>query len=467
MNAILDNKIYDQISSEASNDAIWQKYICLACGLIYDESLGDPDSGIAPFTKFDDIPDDWVCPLCGVGKCDFELYVPRSVNIVAQPQTVATDNHYGVIILGGGIAGWAMAEAVRSMNETMPVLMISSCDANRYHKPELSIAISKGLSTEKIIKNTGSQSANELNITLLANTFALNIDSDAKEIHTTRGIFTYDNLVFATGATPFMPDVLPASYCWRINHINGFNGLQQSLAHKKQTVLIVGAGMIGTELAEDMARAGHEVLLLDRTAYPLQGILPEMAAQLVAASLFDQGVTYLAERTVEGLTANPTGGYTLASSDSKGNHYEQNVDQVIVAAGLTVDARLPTRAGLDFNARTGIKVDSRNLQTSNPHIYALGDCIEINGSACRFVAPINAQATTIAAEITGQKHEPYLHTDPVIRLKTKGISVMISGKPNRQVDWSVAKQDGSELIMQQIAKGETQAEIVIKYAKSA
>ena len=49
-----------------------QKYICLACGYIYDPAVGDPDSDIAAGTSFDDLPEDWVCPECGVGKDEFE-----------------------------------------------------------------------------------------------------------------------------------------------------------------------------------------------------------------------------------------------------------------------------------------------------------------------------------------------------------------------------------------------------------
>lgn len=48
------------------------KYICTVCDWVYDPEIGDPEHGIAPCTKFEDIPDDWVCPLCGVGKEDFE-----------------------------------------------------------------------------------------------------------------------------------------------------------------------------------------------------------------------------------------------------------------------------------------------------------------------------------------------------------------------------------------------------------
>ena len=51
-----------------------KKYICTVCDYIYDPEMGNPDSGIEPGTACEDIPDDWVCPLCGVGKEDFEEY---------------------------------------------------------------------------------------------------------------------------------------------------------------------------------------------------------------------------------------------------------------------------------------------------------------------------------------------------------------------------------------------------------
>ena len=56
----------------------WQQFLCRACGLIYDEAEGDADSGIAPGTRFADIPEEWVCPVCGVTKADFEPYRRRA-----------------------------------------------------------------------------------------------------------------------------------------------------------------------------------------------------------------------------------------------------------------------------------------------------------------------------------------------------------------------------------------------------
>jgi rubredoxin len=59
-----------KVKPEMSN---YKQYICSACGWVYEEELGDPDSGLAPGTRFDDIPDDWVCPECGVDKSYFDL----------------------------------------------------------------------------------------------------------------------------------------------------------------------------------------------------------------------------------------------------------------------------------------------------------------------------------------------------------------------------------------------------------
>lgn len=62
------NKI---INIKKKKGNIMKKYVCDVCGWIYDPEVGDPEGGIAPGTAFEDIPDDWVCPLCGVGKDDF------------------------------------------------------------------------------------------------------------------------------------------------------------------------------------------------------------------------------------------------------------------------------------------------------------------------------------------------------------------------------------------------------------
>ena len=60
-----------QYSPQKTTNTIMKKYVCDPCGYVYDPELGDPDNGIAPGTAFEDLPEDWVCPICGVGKEEF------------------------------------------------------------------------------------------------------------------------------------------------------------------------------------------------------------------------------------------------------------------------------------------------------------------------------------------------------------------------------------------------------------
>ena len=106
----------------------------------------------------------------------------------------------------------------------------------------------------------------------------------------------------------------------------------------------------------------------------------------------------------------------------------------------TVTAAL--RAG-----RSGIVVDEATLRTDTAHIYAIGDCMSINGVACRYVAPLRAQAATIADDILGHEHSGYDHKPPMIRLKNKAISVMVTGVPNAAGNWQVKTESDDELIM--------------------
>jgi rubredoxin len=60
------------INTLTKTEVTMDRYVCTLCGYVYDPEAGDPDSGVAPGTKWEDVPDDWECPVCGAGKDDFE-----------------------------------------------------------------------------------------------------------------------------------------------------------------------------------------------------------------------------------------------------------------------------------------------------------------------------------------------------------------------------------------------------------
>ncbi len=422
----------------------WRQYICRACGLIYDEELGDPDSGLAPGTRFEDIPDDWECPLCGVTKADFEPYA-RCAHAQAPEQVIVAQRTPGIVIIGAGTAGWNAAEALRALDGDVPITMITRCAGDVYNKPELSVALTRKSTPDTLRRETGSAKAARLGVRLFPQTFAIGIDPVRRRLRTTRGTIDYTHLVLAQGAKPALPPSLPADLCWRINDLDSWAQFHNRIAAAPRRIAIVGAGMIGCELAEDFARAGHAVTLLDIQAEPLGGLLPGAAASRLAVGLSDLGVRFLG-KTAVAATRRMAEAIMIDTSD--GGAIE--ADLVVAATGLVTDTRLARSAGLVFDR--GIAVDAATLETSAPGIFALGDCISIDGQPCRFIEPIAIQADAIARAIVTGAHGGYHHQPPVIRLKTKSTPIVLHGAPQPNLPWRTVEK-GDRLVMEQWIEG--------------
>lgn len=396
--------------------APFQSYICDACGYIYNEADGDPDGGLPPGTRYADIPDDWACPLCGVTKTDFSPYTAPTLDALragmATTAPVARRSAAaGVLIVGAGRAGWQMAEALRALDADLPVTLVSNCAGDRYDKPVLSVAMARGLAPGSIAKESGHAAAARLGVRLLAHTHAVRICADTRTLRTTRGTLRYDRLVLAHGAQAVLPPVLPAALCWRINHLAAYQRLRAALGDRPKDVAIVGAGLIGSELANDLALGGHRVTLLDVQATPLARWPAEQAGTPLLDAWKDLAIQFV-------------GGVEVAQLEQIAGRYRLTTvcgqrfvaDQVIAAAGLQTPPRLAQSAGLAWH--NGIAVDAATLRTSNEHIHAMGDCIAINGQPSRFIEPIARQARAVAADICGAPPAPYEARAAVVRVKT-------------------------------------------------
>lgn len=440
----------------------WKKFICLACGYIYDEQAGDPTSGLPAGTRFDDIPDDWHCPVCGVTKDGFEPYDEHQIS------STDSTHEQGVVIIGAGLAGWSVVDALRTLNKDIPITLICADLGDRYHKPMLSVAISQGKTAQELVRTTAVQSAKDNQITLLANTVVTSIDTATQTVHTSSDSISYDHLVLAIGATPAYPPTINPKATWHVNNLEQFSKLQATLNHQDapRHIAIIGAGMVGTELAEDLINAGHTVSLIDVNAYPLSAMLPMVAGERILAAIINKGISWLGSSMVKAISENQSGGHDITLHDGTDSEQTVHADEVIVATGLVIDEQLPAQAGLDFDRRTGIAINPATLQTSVPNIYALGDCISIHGTPCRYVAPHRAQATAIAHEILGLPHAGYEHKAPMIRLKNKSINVTANGNPRADGDWHIIKDDKDELSLELHDGGQVIAKALLKSPQS-
>ncbi len=375
----------------------------------------------------------------------------------------------GVVVIGAGLAGWHVIDAIRAKDTEIPITLITADSGDRYHKPMLTMAISQNKRASDLVRASGSEAAKTAEVTLLANTQVTDIDPVSQTVQVrstaqsddTLTTIGYEKMVLAMGAHPIFPKSLPQDLVWHVNHIERFSQLQEKLATGSQHVAIVGAGMVGTEIAEDLLKAGHKVTLIDLNDAPLSQMLPAKATARIAKAIESQGIQFLGGYQVSAVTRvnndDSEDGeklqvdYAPLSSDADNTDTQPLelliVDHVIASTGLTVDEQLPAAAGVEFDRRTGIVVDAATLRTNAANIYAIGDCMSINGVACRYVAPLRAQAATIADDILGHEHSGYDHKPPMIRLKNKAISVMVTGVPQAAGNWQVKSESGDELIM--------------------
>lgn len=409
--------------------APWLQFICDACGYLYDEAQGDADSGLAPGTRFADIPDDWACPLCGVTKADFTPYAPPSLAALraqsrpaAPVRTGSARHRAGVVIVGAGRAGWQLAETLRGQDADLSITLVTACTGDMYDKPLLSVAMARQLAPEQLVRESGADAARRLNLRLLARTHAIRICADTHTLRTTRGTLPYQQLVLAHGAEPALPPSLPAALCWRVNHLDMYLQLRAALGDAATSgpkkVLIVGAGLVGSELANDLALGGHSVTLADNQAEPLSRWTAQQAGVRLLAAWQALPLRFVGGLSVAGVTKSAAG-YRVTTACGQ----VFDADQVIAATGLQTPGQLARSAGLAWQG--GIAVDADTLRTSAPQIYALGDCITVNGQASRFIEPIARQVRTVAAAITGQAPVPYETRPAVLRVKTSSLPLTL------------------------------------------
>ena len=108
-----------------------RKWLCIVCGWIYDEAKGWPDDGIAPGTKWEDIPEDWMCPECQVGKADFEMLDITDV-VLEESVSAVVNVIEPIVIIGSGHAGYQLATALRNQSKDVSITLFTADDGAIY-----------------------------------------------------------------------------------------------------------------------------------------------------------------------------------------------------------------------------------------------------------------------------------------------------------------------------------------------
>ena len=411
------------------------RWECIVCGLIYDEKEGWPEDGIAPGTKWEDVPDDWTCPDCGVGKEDFEL-IPGSDEgdtpaEQANSEGSADASARSVVVIGSGLAGYGLVRELRRKDDAVAITVLTSDGGEGYSKPMISTGYTKDLNADKLAAQSAQELAEQLNVIVRTRTRVASIDTQTQTVHLEGGeALPYSELVLALGAELIRPPIGgdAADDVLGVNDLDDYRRFQDLLAAKgAKKVAIIGAGLIGCEFTNDLLNGGFTVEAVDPMGWCLPTLLPEQSGRAVQTALEEKGATFhFGPLATEVNRAGEGYAVTLNNGDII------EADAVLCAVGVRPRTGLASDAGIAVNR--GIVTD-RQLRTDAPNVFAMGDCAEVAGHVLVYVAPLMAAARALAATLAGEATDVSYPAMPVA-IKTPACPVVVS-PPARDVegDW--------------------------------
>ena len=290
-----------------------------------------------------------------------------------------------VVIIGGTTAGPKAASRIRRLDENIDITIIEKSEFLSYSGCGLPWYISDRVSSPKALMSSADNTIRDVhffetikNIHTLNNTVALEIHRERRTV-TVQDLkknaieeVPYDDLILATG-TEFLAPKIPGI---RQKGIYSFHSLEEAKALKKelsqtsaQDVCIIGGGLIGTSMAESLVETGARVTILEKRAYILFDLMDRNIALKIQNELNKKGIKIITE--VEITEIEKTGEYLTILTNGDSYH----ADFIILATGVTPNIVLAKKVGLEIGDSGGIRV-TPSLQTSDEHIYAVGDCAE-------------------------------------------------------------------------------------------
>ena len=360
-------------------------------------------------------------------------------------------NKNPIVVIGSGLSGYSLVREFRKLDKTTRVLVLTTDDGASYSKPMLSNGFSRGKSANQLVLAEAGQMVVQLNLEIRTFTRVTAIDPANKQVILGDERLAYSKLVIAWGADlirlPLKGDGL--SHLYAVNDLMDYRRFREALTGKRR-VVILGAGLIGCEFANDLPTGGYQIDMVAPSDSVLPGLLPPFVGKAVQQGLAEAGVNFHLERFATELRTVSGGLEKVDESQGDNGNDCINVvldsgeiivaDLVLSAVGLQPRKALAEQVGI--HCGRGITVN-RKLETNIADIYAFGDCAEVGGHSLLYVLPLMACAKVLAKSLAGQPAEVNYGVMPVI-VKTPVCPVAVYPPPPlAQGAWEVDAGDTS------------------------
>lgn len=327
-----------------------------------------------------------------------------------------------LVMIGNGMAGVRTVEEILKVStEPFEITIFGQEPYPNYNRIKLSNILQGDTNFEDIIINPLDW-YKENSIQLFTGEAIVNIDVDGKRVVSNLGReVEYDELIIATGSNSFILPI-PGSDKIGVTGFRDINDCEMMIKSAQQfkKAVVIGGGLLGLEAARGLLNLGMKVDVVHLMPHLMERQLDSVASSLLKAELESQGMNFLMEKETVEILGNERVTGILFKDGS-----QVEADLVVMAIGIKSNTEVARNSGIYVNR--GIVVNDF-METSVPHVYAVGECAEHREIVYGLVAPLYEQGKVLANRICGNLGEPYEGSVTGTQLKVAGVDLFSAGE---------------------------------------
>lgn len=329
-----------------------------------------------------------------------------------------------LLMIGNGMAGVRTIEEILERDsDRFDITIIGKEPYPNYNRIMLSNILQNKMTVDETIMNPY-EWYEEHHIHLITGDKVVNINRELQHVETEQGqVVEYDQMIIATGSDSF---ILPIDGS-RLEGVVGFRTIDDTekmleIAKTKKKAIVIGGGLLGLECARGLVDQGMDVTVVHLAEWLMEVQLDRKAGELLKVDLEKQGIKFELQANTQEIIGDE---HVEAIRLSDGRVLE--ADMVVMAVGIRPVTKEARAAGLEIGR--GIVVDDY-MKTSDPNIYAVGECAEHRSKVYGLVAPLYEQGKVLADHITGNLTEGYKGSTTFTSLKVSGCDLFSAGRIN-------------------------------------
>ncbi|WP_417580327.1 nitrite reductase large subunit NirB [Nitrincola sp.] len=347
-----------------------------------------------------------------------------------------------LLVIGNGMVGHHFAEQLMSSDKAdeFQLHIFAGEKHPAYDRVHLSEYFESQSASHLHLGEADFYSRDGINLHL--NQPVLSIDREARTVTTATGEFSYDKLVLATGSYPFVPPIpgREQDHCLVYRTLDDLDAIRESAKGATRGV-VVGGGLLGLEAANALKKLGLEAHVVEFAPRLMPVQLDTDAGQLLRRKIEELGVQVHTEKATREIVAGDQQRLRMCFSDETW----LETDLIVFSAGIRPQDSLAAQAGLTLGERGGIVIDNQ-CKTSDPDIYAIGECALWQKQLFGLVAPGYTMARTAVSDLTGDGKTSFTGADMSTKLKLLGVDVGSIGDAHGSTPGALNYRYSDELV---------------------